>query len=193
MSIASRIPLAMALIATASLAACVPPAPQPTPAPSPAPTPPPPPPAPPPAPVAQLPAPTFENWLDAPQTPGDWSYAPFAGTSMTQASFGTGPGAARLTLSCDLATRQVRLAQPAAGATGPVQVRIRTETADRLTQARVEGASLVADFPASDSLLDAMAFSRGRIAIETAGREALYVPTYPEITRVVEDCRRGRL
>jgi hypothetical protein len=131
--------------------------------------------------------------MDAPPTEGDWSYTPFAGTSMTQASFGTGAGAAHLTLSCDLATRQVRLAQPAGGATGPVQVRIRTETADRLTQARPEGASLIVDFPASDSLLDAMAFSRGRFAVETAGRATLYVPAYPEITRVVEDCRKGRL
>jgi hypothetical protein len=112
---------------------------------------------------------------------------------MTQANFGTGAGAPLLTLSCDLATRQVRMALPAAGATGPVQMRIRTETAERLTQARLEGASLVADFPASDSLLDAMAFSRGRFAVETAGRETLYVPAYPEISRVVEDCRRGRL
>jgi len=34
-----------------------------------------------------------------------------------------------------------------------------------------------------------MAFSRGRFALETAGQETLYLPSWPEISRVVEDCR----
>jgi hypothetical protein len=34
-----------------------------------------------------------------------------------------------------------------------------------------------------------MAFSRGRFAIETAGLPTLYVPSWPEVSRVVEDCR----
>ena len=33
------------------------------------------------------------------------------------------------------------------------------------------------------------AFSKGRFAIETPGLATLYVPSYPEITRVIEDCR----
>lgn len=44
-------------------------------------------------------------------------------------------------------------------------------------------------FPARDPLLDAMAFSRGRFAIETLGLPTLYVPSWPEVSRVVEDCR----
>ena len=190
MTCASRIALMGAVLGTVSLAGCVPPAPEPTPAPTPAPV------AQPelPAPIAaQLPTPTYDNWLDAPQTPGDWRYAALADGSTTQATFGMGAGPATLTLSCDLAARQVRIAQPAAGATGPVQMRIRAETGDRLTQARLEGAALVVDLPASDSLLDAMAFTKGRFALEAAGRETLYVPAYPEITRVVEDCRRGKV
>ena len=43
--------------------------------------------------------------------------------------------------------------------------------------------------PARDPLLDAMAFSKGRFAVEVAGLPTLYVPSYPEVTRVVEDCR----
>ncbi|MDG2003332.1 MAG: hypothetical protein P8J20_08375 [Novosphingobium sp.] len=43
--------------------------------------------------------------------------------------------------------------------------------------------------PASDPLLDAMAFSRGRFAVETAGLPTLYVPSWPEVSRVIEDCR----
>jgi hypothetical protein len=43
--------------------------------------------------------------------------------------------------------------------------------------------------PAQDPLLDAMAFSKGRFAVESAGLATLYVPPYPEVTRVIEDCR----
>ena len=44
-------------------------------------------------------------------------------------------------------------------------------------------------FAASDPMLDAMAFSRGRFALEVAGLPTLYVPSWPEISRVIEDCR----
>ena len=42
---------------------------------------------------------------------------------------------------------------------------------------------------ARDSVLDAMAFSRGRFAVETAGLPTLYLPSWPEVSRVIEDCR----
>ena len=40
-----------------------------------------------------------------------------------------------------------------------------------------------------DPLLDAMAFSRGRFAIEQPGTPPLVLPAWPEIGRVIEDCR----
>jgi len=42
---------------------------------------------------------------------------------------------------------------------------------------------------AYDPLLDALAFSRGRFAIVASGTPALVLPAWPEIARVVEDCR----
>lgn len=51
-------------------------------------------------------------------------------------------------------------------------------------------ASLIGVLPANDPILDAMAFSKGRFAIETAGQQTLYLPSWPEVTRVIEDCRR---
>jgi len=42
---------------------------------------------------------------------------------------------------------------------------------------------------ARDPLLDAIAFSRGRFALEAAGLETLYLPAWPELSRVIEDCR----
>jgi hypothetical protein len=34
-----------------------------------------------------------------------------------------------------------------------------------------------------------MAFSKGRFAIEAGSAPPLYLPSWPEVTRVVEDCR----
>ena len=79
-------------------------------------------------------------------------------------------------------------------ASSPVAVpmRVRTETADRVLSAEPQGGqlpTLVATLPARDSFLDAMAFSRGRFAVEISGVPTLYLPAWPEISRVVEDCR----
>jgi hypothetical protein len=49
---------------------------------------------------------------------------------------------------------------------------------------RFTAARLVAD----DPLLDAIAFSRGRFGVTIDGRERWF-PAWPEIARVIEDCR----
>ena len=43
---------------------------------------------------------------------------------------------------------------------------------------------------ATDPWLDAMAFSRGRFTVGVAGLDLLVIPAWPELARVVEDCRR---
>ena len=43
---------------------------------------------------------------------------------------------------------------------------------------------------ANMALLDAMAFSRGRFAIDVNGLPSLYLPAWPEVGRVIEDCRK---
>lgn len=48
---------------------------------------------------------------------------------------------------------------------------------------------MTAQFVASDSLLDALGYSRGRFIIEQQGLPTLVIPAWPEIERVVEDCR----
>jgi len=39
------------------------------------------------------------------------------------------------------------------------------------------------------ALLDAMALSKGRFAVELEGEAALYLPAWAEVSRVIEDCR----
>jgi hypothetical protein len=150
-------------LAAALLAGC---AGRPAPAPPPAPAA-----APPPAAVLVDPTPaaTAPDWTLSPLTPGEWSYAGEAGGSEARfAGFG---------LRCDPGRREVIVSGPAGG-----RLRVRTSYGERTLAA---GAAL----PAADPLLDEMAFSRGRFAVETEGLETLVVPAWPEPARVIEDCR----
>lgn len=114
-------------------------------------------------------------WLDAPLSPGTWSYRRAAGGS--SASFG--PRAAPvLVIACEPG-RRVSITRSGAGGS---PLTFRTSSASRMLSA--------GSLSAADPLLDALAFSRGRFAVETAGAPALIVPAWPELARVVEDCRR---
>ena len=128
--------------------------------------------------------------MDAPQTAGDWTYRPSAPYSL--ALFGTDPSQPIFLMRCDRANRTVTLfrmsSQPNAQ---PMQ--IATETTTRLLSANPREVlgrrAQAADLPATDSLLDAMAISKGRFAVQTGGEATLYLPSWPEVTRVIEDCR----
>ena len=179
---ALRLIIALPLVA---LAACVP-APAPTPAPSPSPTI-----APTPAPTAtQLPTPAYENWIDAPQTPGDWFYA--AVPPYTYAAFGPAATQPLAAIRCDRASRTVSIGRTSAATTSQPMT-IRAETTARTFAAQPRQGSvetlLAVDLPANDSFLDAIAFSQGRFAIEVMGEAPLFLPAWPEISRVIDDCR----
>lgn len=179
---ALRLIVALPLIA---LAACVP-APAPTPAPSPRPTV-----VPTPAPTATpLPTPAYENWIDAPQTPGDWFYA--AIQPYTYAAFGPAATPPLASIRCDRASRTVSIGRTSdSNAARPMT--IRAETLARTFAAEPRQGSvetlLAVDLPASDPFLDAIAFSQGRFMVEVAGEEPLFLPAWPEISRVIDDCR----
>jgi hypothetical protein len=172
-----RLATGIALLAALALPGCIPPTPQPTPAPAPAPAPAPVPrPAPPPPPAAA-------HWMDAPQTPGDWRYSRL-GTG-GRASFVDPAGTVLFDMICT-GTRQVTLAR--AGAAGSSLI-VRAEAAERSLPASPANGAATAVLPAADSLLDAMAFSKGRFAVEAGSAAPLFLPAWPEVTRVVEDCR----
>lgn len=48
---------------------------------------------------------------------------------------------------------------------------------------------LVAVRAANDVVLDQIAYSRGRFALEAAGLPMLILPPWAEVARVIEDCR----
>ena len=134
------------------------------------------------------------DWRDWPLTPGTWRYAPVRPGNGTLATFGTAQDLPRLRLTCDPQARQIAIVLP--GATGAANLEIRTTSTGRTIAATARNSpeewppvSLEVRLAATDPLLDAMAFSRGRFTIGQAGRPPLVVPAYAEIGRVIEDCR----
>lgn len=148
----------------------------------------PPPPAPPPTPLPPPPA----DWRDAAQTPGTWRWNLVDGVSA--ASFGANQTDPVVMLICDRPNKRVRLHRATdpfrpAPAT-PLQVVTTSMSRPMLSDPALStGGWLVVSLPVNDPLLDAIAFSRGRFALETAEKETLYLPSSPELSRVVEDCR----
>lgn len=177
---AALISAAALAVLVASCASPPPPAPPPRsfPRPQPSYTPPPPPRAQPPL-----------GWRDAPITPGNWRWSRIGGAS--SARFAEGQYGAALEFRCDRATGAVLLIR-AGNADGPVPFTVTTTTTSRpLTAQPLSGPQpgLVVSLAARDPLLDAILFSRGRFAVEARGFAPIYAPTWPEIGRVIEDCR----
>jgi hypothetical protein len=119
------------------------------------------------------------DWQYRPLTPGTWRYESDAAGSL--ASF----GADAAVLRCDRASRRVSLR--AAGSGGAMTVR--TSYGAAAWPAAGQGGQLVAARAASDAILDQIAYSRGKIAVETPGQPALILPAWAELSRVIEDCR----
>jgi hypothetical protein len=118
---------------------------------------------------------------------GAWAYRPDANGS--EAAFVAATGGVQLSLRCIRATRGVILSRISAAPASSLGVwassQVRTLPA-RFDQA---GMRVSATLSASDPLLDAIAFSRGRFAVTMPGSVPLVLPPSPEAARVFEDCR----
>ena len=115
-------------------------------------------------------------------SPGVWLWHEENARSL--ATFGT-PDLIFFRARCE-SSREISLIR-AGAATGPLI--LRTSFGSRTLPATAGPEGLTARVPGGDPLLDEMAFSRGRFAVEAAGAEQLILPSWPEIARVVEDCR----
>ena len=118
---------------------------------------------------------------------GAWAYQPMTGGSM--ARFVDTTGTARLVVQCARATRRVTIALTSTAPAASFSVW--TSNASRSLPARFEPNAMrvAAELPAFDPMLDAIAFSRGRIAVTMPGGVPLVVPAWPEAARTIEDCR----
>ncbi len=155
-----------------------------------APPPPPAPQAPPSKPAvvaAPPPARPTGDWTDWPLAAGNWVYRQDERGSI--ALFGQPNADAVLTLRCDRARQRIYLARAGSGA-GSIVIRS-SSTLNEFAGSQAGGALpyVAAEIMPRDPILDAMIFSRGRIAIEVSGQMPLAIPSWAEIGRVVEDCR----
>ncbi len=142
-------------------------------------------PSPPPPQVVAPPA----DWRDADYTPGNWSHS--AGTAGSVASYGSPGAAPLLSLRCDRA-RSVVVLSRAGAASAQVPLSVITTNGTRAFTATAQGGpspQLAVSFTPRDPHLDAIAFSRGRWAVEVPGLPTLTLPAWPEVARVIEDCR----
>ena len=145
--------------------------------------------------VSAQPAPAVAvaDYSTARVAPGSWSYQAAAGGS--SARFVDSTGTARFVLECSTATRRVTISRTSAVAAQSLF--LWTTDASRSLPARFEPAAMrvSAELGARDALLDAIAFSRGRIAVTLpgagvgTGAEPLVMPAWPEAARTIEDCR----
>lgn len=167
--------IGLALAAAVTMGACVPgrapPAPEPASRPVPRLAPPAPAPVPPPV-----------DWEAGPLSGGDWLYSP----SPTTPHSVYRSGELTFIVSCE---RRRAVALSLGGVQGRA-LTIRTSYGERrLPTTRVHNNYLIVELPPSDPLLEQMAFSRGRFLVGAEGGAALVLPAWPELARVVEDCR----
>ncbi|RNJ63348.1 MAG: hypothetical protein EDM03_02720 [Porphyrobacter sp. IPPAS B-1204] len=173
-----------------ALAACVPATTAPAPAPAPVARPVPAPARP--APAAPPTVSPNTTWIDAPLTPGAWIYQDFGPGNGKRSLFSDPDNTYYFSLSCATGPDGVQVQFDRTGTPSKryLEMTIRTETAQRaLTGERFGSQMIIAGVPASDPLLDAMALSKGRFAVEVEGEATLILPSYAEVSRVIEDCR----
>ncbi len=108
------------------------------------------------------------------------------------------PGAApQLVIRCERERPAVLIQREGTGSDTMPAAITTSSGARRLSAAPAGGKTMSPNGPilfemalaVSDSLLDAMAFSRGRFMVEMGGAPTLVLPAWAEIGRVIEDCR----
>jgi hypothetical protein len=158
---------------------------QPAPSPAPQPVPTPVVVAPPPKPAAVV------DWQDALPTAGDWVYRRDERGSV--ALFGSPGQDALFVMRCDKTSAKIYLSRAGSKGDDPISaMTIRTTTGLKSFRADDTGGTpsyVAAAVLPSDPQLDAMAFSRGKFLVSMKGKDDLIVPSWAEVTRVIEDCR----
>jgi hypothetical protein len=127
------------------------------------------------------------HWTDWKMAAGSWVYRRDERGSI--ALYGAPGSDALVTLRCDKARARLFLSR--AGNVGG-SMTVRTSSTSKPMAVQPTGgkpAYAASEISVNDAILDAMAFSRGRIALELVGTQNTAIPVWSEIGRVVEDCR----
>jgi hypothetical protein len=118
---------------------------------------------------------------------GAWGYRAIPGGS--EANYVDAAAAVRMQVRCNRVARTVSIVRTGVPAAAPTMAIWTTSLARTVPARYLATKELVADLASTDPLLDAIAFSRGRIATAASGAPMLTVASGPETTRVIEDCR----
>ena len=118
---------------------------------------------------------------------GNWTYAATADGS--EATFGTASALPQLTIHCTRASRRILISRPASAAAPFLNVWTTMQSRQLPASFNPLTNRITADLPAFDTLLDGIAFSRGRFGVAVSNAPALVVPAWAEPARVIEDCR----
>jgi hypothetical protein len=142
-------------------------------------------------PAGQPPVVQSGDWIDWPLAAGDWVYRQDARGSI--ALFGQRGKDALLTLRCDRQQKRVYLSRIQDGQAVSGRMTIRSSAARKDFATGATGSTpayVAAEIMPTDTILDAMVFTRGRIAIEVPGLSSLAIPVWSEVPKIVEDCRK---
>jgi hypothetical protein len=88
-----------------------------------------------------------------------------------------------------MANRAITIALTSAAPAATLSVWTTSMTRVLPAQFQANAVRVAATLAANDPLLDAIAFSRGRFAVQMPGSVVLVAPAAPETARVIEDCR----
>ena len=118
---------------------------------------------------------------------GRWTYATVPGGS--EVTFANAAAQPQLMIRCARPTRQVTISKPATAAAPFLFVWTSGLTRNLPASFNPTTGRISATLSAFDALLDAVAFSRGRVAVSVSGQPTLVLPAWSEAARVIEDCR----
>jgi len=144
--------------------------------------------------AAPAPAPTpvrqpTGKWIDWPLASGDWIYRKDQRGSL--ALFGRPNSNATLLIRCDQNQKRIFISRVGSVGNG-ASMTLRASSGLQTYPARNSGGNVpyaAISIAPDDYMLDRIAFSRGRFAVQTTDQTSLAIPIWPEFTRVVEDCR----
>ena len=140
------------------------------------------------------PASQSENWTTWTLAPGVWRYD--VRDRATFAVFGQARLDPLFAIACETATKKISLGRLVENSRNPTpNMRVRASEGLQNWATRNVNSGPTGQvyhgvtLSPTDPMLDMMAFSRGRFAVEVDGETPLAVPAWPEMARVIEDCR----
>lgn len=136
---------------------------------------------------SSLGAQTVSDLATATPIAGAWTYN--ASNDGSEAHFTDANAVPQLILRCTLSVRHVTIFKPASAAVPYMNIWTSSQRRSIASSFNPATGRLSVELEASDPLLDAMSTSRGRIGIAAGTQPALVLPPWPELARVVEDCR----